>query len=183
MQTHRVLPDPSGNPCATQHQWVALLGFSSAALKWPHGISGLAGSSDCNSRFLILPPWHYPNLASRVLSRSGDSPRRRCLTIPYCYWKPLSTRPASPALCTVQPLGLLSTDRYQPDSSPKRIFVYPATPCPTAVVTTHSQSGATHRMLTADQMRTPITRTAPSTVNHSGYRHRGDFVWSGRLQR
>jgi len=61
-----------------QDQWIALLSFSSAALK--------CAARDCwigwnyrnqfdrlhlitnNSRFLILPEWHHPNVASRVLS-------------------------------------------------------------------------------------------------------------------
>lgn len=60
------------------NQWVALISFSAAALK--------CKARDCwigwsfryqydrlklitnNSRFLILPDWHYPNLATRVLS-------------------------------------------------------------------------------------------------------------------
>ncbi len=59
-------------------EWIALLSFSAAALKcaardqwigWRHRnqydrLHLLAN----NSRFLILPDWHYPNLASKVLS-------------------------------------------------------------------------------------------------------------------
>lgn len=59
-------------------QWVALLSFSSAALKcsardrwigWDfrHQYDRLKLVTN-NSRFLILPDWHFPNLASRVLS-------------------------------------------------------------------------------------------------------------------
>ena len=58
--------------------WVALLSFSSAALKcavrdrwigwnFRHQYSRLNLLTN-NSRFLILPEWHYPNLASRTLS-------------------------------------------------------------------------------------------------------------------
>ena len=59
-------------------EWVALIGFSAPALKcrardawigWDfrvrHGRLHLLAN---NSRFLILPGWHRPNLASRVLS-------------------------------------------------------------------------------------------------------------------
>lgn len=59
-------------------QWVALLSFSAAALKcvardrwtgWryrhPTGRLKLLAN---NSRFLILPTWHYKNPGSRVLS-------------------------------------------------------------------------------------------------------------------
>ncbi len=59
-------------------EWVALLSFSSAALKcaardrwigwnFRHQYSRLNLLTN-NSRFLILPEWHYPNLASKTLS-------------------------------------------------------------------------------------------------------------------
>jgi hypothetical protein len=59
-------------------QWVALLSFSAAALKcsardhwigWDfrHQYDRLKLVTN-NSRFLILPDWHFPNLASRILS-------------------------------------------------------------------------------------------------------------------
>jgi hypothetical protein len=59
-------------------QWVALLSFSAAALKcWPrdrwigwdfrHQYDRLKLVTN-NSRFLILPDWHFANLASRILS-------------------------------------------------------------------------------------------------------------------
>jgi len=64
---------------ATFHdEWVALLVFSSPALKcmardrwigwsYRHQYDRLHLITN-NSRFLILPDWHYPNLASRILS-------------------------------------------------------------------------------------------------------------------
>ncbi|MDY6973412.1 MAG: DUF4338 domain-containing protein [Thermodesulfobacteriota bacterium] len=59
-------------------QWVALLSFSAPALKcsprdrwigWDfrHQFDRLKLLTN-NSRFLILPDWHFPNLASRILS-------------------------------------------------------------------------------------------------------------------
>ena len=59
-------------------QWVALLSFSAAALKcsardrwigwsYRHQYDRLKLITN-NSRFLILPDWHLPNLASRILS-------------------------------------------------------------------------------------------------------------------
>lgn len=61
-------------------QWVALLSFSAPALKcsardrwigWTfhHQYDRLKLITN-NSRFLILPEWHFPNLASRILSLS-----------------------------------------------------------------------------------------------------------------
>ena len=58
-------------------QWIALLRFSAAALKcsardrwigWDirHQYDRLKPVTN-NSRFLILPDWHFPNLASRTL--------------------------------------------------------------------------------------------------------------------
>lgn len=59
-------------------EWVALLSFSSAALKCAARDKWIGWSYrnqydrlhlvTNNSRFLILPNWHYPNLASRTLS-------------------------------------------------------------------------------------------------------------------
>ena len=59
-------------------QWIALLSFSAAALKcsardrwigWDfrHQYDRLKLVTN-NSRFVILPNWHFPNLASRILS-------------------------------------------------------------------------------------------------------------------
>ena len=59
-------------------QWVALLSFSAAALKcsaldrwigwnFRHQYDRLKLVTN-NSRFLILPDWHFSNLASRILS-------------------------------------------------------------------------------------------------------------------
>jgi len=63
---------------AFRDQWVAIFGFSAAALKcsprdrwigWSfrHQHDRLKWLTN-NSRFLILPDWHLPNLASRILS-------------------------------------------------------------------------------------------------------------------
>jgi hypothetical protein len=64
--------------CTFGDQWVALICFSAPALKcsardlwigWDfrHQYDRLKLVTN-NSRFLILPDWHYPNLASRILS-------------------------------------------------------------------------------------------------------------------
>ena len=61
-----------------REQWVALLGFSAAAWKCAARDQWIGWSSRHqydrlkfvanNSRFLILPDWHVPNLGSRILS-------------------------------------------------------------------------------------------------------------------
>ena len=61
-----------------QNQWVALLSFSAAAWKCAARDQWIGWSSRHqydrlklvanNSRFLILPDWHVPNLGSRILS-------------------------------------------------------------------------------------------------------------------
>ncbi len=64
---------------ATLHdQWVALLSFSSPALKCAARDQWVGWDFRCqydrlhlitnNSRFLILPDWHYPNFATHILS-------------------------------------------------------------------------------------------------------------------
>jgi len=84
MQTHHYLGAlPKIGEClwyvAIWHdQWIALLSFSSAALKcavrdqwigwhYRNQYDRLHLVAN-NSRFLILPNWHYPNLASKTLS-------------------------------------------------------------------------------------------------------------------
>jgi len=84
MQTHHylgALPKISETlwyVAAFADQWIALVSFSAAALKcsardrwigWDfrHQYDRLKLLTN-NSRFLILPDWHFPNLASRILS-------------------------------------------------------------------------------------------------------------------
>ncbi len=84
MQTHHYLgaPPKVGETlwyvARRRDEWVALIGFSAAALKcrardawigWDFRIQyGRLHLVTNNSRFLILPGWHRPNLASRLLS-------------------------------------------------------------------------------------------------------------------
>jgi len=84
MQAHHYLGSarPVGETLhyvATLHnEWIALLSFSSAALKcaardewigwrYRHQFDRLNLVTN-NNRFLILPQWHYPNAATRILS-------------------------------------------------------------------------------------------------------------------
>ena len=99
-------------------QWVAQLSMSAAALKcgvrdrwigWDfrsqYGRLKLIAN---NSRFLILPEWHRPNIGSRVLSlteRRVVADWQARLVIRCCYWRPLSIRGAFMAVCTARPMN------------------------------------------------------------------------------
>jgi len=76
--SHRKISETLWYVATYDDQWISLLTFSAAALKcsardkwigWDfrHQYSRLKLLTN-NSRFLILPDWHIPNLASRVLS-------------------------------------------------------------------------------------------------------------------
>ena len=97
MQQHHYLGSrkPSGETLyyvATYHdEWVALLSFSSAAYKcaardqwigwsYRHQFDRLLLATN-NSRFLILPQWHYSNLATRVLSLCQAAYSKRLATM------------------------------------------------------------------------------------------------------
>jgi hypothetical protein len=134
---------------ATYHEeWVALLSFSSAALKcaardqwigWPyrHQYDRLLLATN-NSRFLILPQWHYPNLATRVLSLC----QRRIQADWYQHFNhPLllletfvdpsrfhgTVYRAANWLCVGQTRGFerVSGGGYAAHGQPKWVFVYP----------------------------------------------------------
>lgn len=96
-----------------QDQWVALVSFSAAAWKCGARDRWIGWSSRHqydrlklvvnNSRFLILPDWHVPNLGSRFCPcAKRDSPAigNTPSAIPCCCWRLLSTLDASGAPST-----------------------------------------------------------------------------------
>jgi hypothetical protein len=99
-------------------EWLALLSFSAAAWKCAarDGWIGWAARYQYdrlhlianNSRFLILPAHHQPNLASRVLAlaehRVGRTGRRASAIRCGC-WRPSSIPAASTARSTAPPIG------------------------------------------------------------------------------
>ena len=132
-----------------QDQWVALLIFSAAAWKcavrdqwigWDfrhqYDYDRLKLIAN-NSRFLILPHWHRPNLGSKFcrcaksrLSETGKS----ALATHCCSWRPSSTPNVSRARSTGRPTGVTwdlpaaigaparaTANRY----APKKVFVQP----------------------------------------------------------
>lgn len=88
---------------AWHNEWVALLSFSASALKcavrdhwigWDFRLQyGRLKLIVNNSRFVIVPDWHVPNLGSRILSlcqRRCARIGKRLLAIPWYCLKPLS---------------------------------------------------------------------------------------------
>jgi hypothetical protein len=99
-------------------QWVALLSFSAAALKcsprdrwigWDfrHQYDRLKLLTN-NSRFLILPDWHFriwPPAFYRCAKRDCRPIGSKFSAIPLCCWRPLWTRNASGEPSTKRPTG------------------------------------------------------------------------------
>jgi hypothetical protein len=163
------------------NNWIALLSFSAAALKcsvrdrwigWKsrHQYDRLKLIAN-NSRFLILPEWHLPNLASRVLSLC----RKRLQSD----WQRAFGHPLLLLETFVDPLRFRGTiykadnwiylgdtkgfrrTRYgysSTSNSPKMVFVKSLIPraamlLSQPVLNTSYQTGGSKIMLTADQMQ------------------------------
>lgn len=183
-------------------EWAALLSFSSAA--WKCGVRDrwigwnfryqfdrlkLVAN---NSRFLILPEWHYPNLGSKVLSLcrqriAGD-------------WQTYFGQPLLLMETFVDParyhgtvyraanwvcLGLTqgfrrTSEGYSANAgSPKLVFVHPLRHDARArlarpILDPVYRTGAPKMMLTADQMRTlpDFFNDIPDPRREEGRRHR-----------
>ena len=129
-------------------QWIALLSFSSAALKcaardqwigwrYRHQFDRLNLVTN-NSRFLILPQWHVPNAATRILS--GCQSRLQADWVEYFDHTLLLLetfvdpqrfhgtiyRAANWTLLgSTKGFRRASAKTYQPNASPKLIFTYP----------------------------------------------------------
>lgn len=189
-------------------QWVALLSVCAAALKcgvrdrwigWDftsqYGRLKLIAN---NSRFLILPDWHHPNVGSRVLSLM----QRRLVRD----WQARFGHPVLLLETFVDPerfyggvyrasnwteLGLTQGYRrtragYSAQhQAPKRVFVYPLCRNPQALLTKADRAqlqltGKPNIMLTADQMRIlpDFFNDIPDPRSRSGRRHRLSVVLS-----
>jgi hypothetical protein len=189
-------------------QWVALLSISAAALKcgvrdrwigWDstsqYGRLKLIAN---NSRFLILPEWHHPNVGSRVLSLM----QRRLVTD----WQARFGHPVLLLETFVDPvrfhggvyrasnwakLGLTQgyrrtrTGYSAAHHAPKLVFVYPLCRNPQALLTQADRAqlqltGKPNIMLTADQMRIlpDFFNAIPDPRSRSGRRHRLSMVLS-----
>ncbi len=188
---------------ATWHeQWVAQLSISAAALKcgvrdrwigWDfrsqYGRLKLIAN---NSRFLILPEWHRPNVGSRVLSlterrvaRDWQTRFGHPLLLLETFVDPRRFHGGVYRAANWLELGLTRgyrriRDGYSADvDAPKRVFVRPLCRNPQADLThpdrAHLQlTGAPKIMLTAQQMRSlpDFFNEIPDPRRAQGRRHR-----------
>lgn len=187
MQTHHYLgaSRPIGETlryiALWQDQWIALISFSSAALKcavrdqwigwsYRHQFDRLNLVTN-NSRFLILPQWHYPNLASRTLSlcqkRLPDDWIKHFhhpLLLLETFVDPAHFHGTLYKAANWQLLGLTKGYRrvaniYQANSSPKIVLVYALQRnaqrlLSKPILAPNYQCGSPKLMLSADQMKT-----------------------------
>ena len=189
-------------------QWVALLSISAAALKcgvrdrwigWDfttqYGRLKLIAN---NSRFLILPDWHLPNVGSRVLSLmqrrlSGDWQTRfgHPVLLLETFVDPSRFHGGVYRASNWTELGLTQGFRRtragysQAHHAPKRVFVYPLCRNPKVLLTQADRAqlqltGKPNIMLSAAQMRIlpDFFNDIADPRSRSGRRHRLSSVLS-----
>lgn len=212
MQTHHYLG--SAHPVGEvlyyvaiwRNQWVALLSFSSAALKcavrdqwigwrYRHQFDRLNLVTN-NSRFLILPSWHYPNAATRILSlcqrrlpadwlEHFHHPLLLLETFvdPQRFQGTLYKAANWVLLGSTKGFRRSSAKGYQPNATPKWVFVYPLQRNALRLLSQSHlnptyQCGAPKLMLTVDQMSTlpDLLKTIPDPRRAQGRRHRLESI-------
>jgi hypothetical protein len=207
MQAHHYLGDarPIGETlryvALWQGYWIALISFSSAALKcavrdrwigWSprHQFDRLNLVTN-NSRFLILPEWHIPNLASRVLSlcqrRIGldwQTHFGHPLLLLETFVDPTRFRGTLYRATNWRLLGLTKGYRrigehYEAHASPKQVLVYPLQRNALRILShpfihPRYQTGAKKLMLSAAQMQAlpDYFKSIPDPRRKQGQRHR-----------
>ena len=184
-----------------QYQWIALISFSSAALKcaardqwigwsYRHQFDRLNLVTN-NSRFLILPRWHYPNLASRTLSLCQKRLQtdwvalfKHPLLLLETFVDPKHFRGTLYKAANWQYLGMTQgysrqAKIYRENASPKLIFAYPLQRnalqlLSNPVLKPDYQYGEPRLMLSADQMKTlpEVFSGLPDPRRGQGQRHR-----------
>ena len=182
-------------------QWIGLLNFSSASLKcgarddwigwgYRHKFNRLSLVTN-NSRFLILPEWHLPNIATKILSLC----QKRISTD----WQKHFKHPLLMLETYVDPKRFQGTvykaanwimlgktkgyskkgPKYQANNSPKLVFVYPLK-CNARQILGRTQLnpiyhyGETKLMITVQQMTTlsDIFKNINDPRRAQGRRHR-----------
>jgi len=181
-----------------QDQWIAILSFSAAALKcaprdrwigWSfrHQYDRLKWITN-NSRFLILPGWHLPNLASRILSLcekriAGDWQTRfgHPVLLIETFVDPRRFRGTIYRAANWMYLGdtkgfSRTRNGYsQTASSPKMVFVRPLRPDAHALLSQPFLNTGGHRlMLSAEHMQSlpSFFEDIPDPRRSQGRRHR-----------
>jgi len=184
-----------------QEQWIALINFSSASLKcsardrwigWRYRHQfGRLNLVTNNSRFLILPKWHYPNLGSRILSlcqkRLNDDWLKQFnhpLLLLETFVDPTHFVGTIYKAANWEFIGMTQGYRrvgqvYEPHHLSKKIYLYPLQRNARQLLSKdlmHSryQCGTAHLMLTADQMKSlpDVFKTIPDPRRGQGKRHR-----------
>lgn len=185
-----------------QDNWIALLSFSSAALKcadrdqwigwrYRHKFDRLNLVTN-NSRFLILPQWHYPNVATRILSLCQRRLPQDWLTYfqhplllletfvdPQRFHGTIYKAANWTLVGKTKGFSRSRAQRYQANAAPKLIFTYPlqrnARRLPAgAQLPSDYQCGALRLMMTAAQISTlpDFFRTIADPRRTQGRRHR-----------
>ena len=162
-------------------QWIALITFSSAALKcsvrdqwigwrYRHQFDRSHLLTN-NSRFLILPPYHYPNAATRILSLCQKrlptdwiAHFKHPLLLLETFVDPRQFQGTLYKAANWHELGLTqgfsrTTEAYEANGTPKLVFVYPLQRTARRLLSQahlkpEYQFGETRLMITAEQMKT-----------------------------
>jgi len=212
MQAHHYLGSARSvgetlNYVVTWHsQWIALLTFSSAALKcaardewigwqYRHKFDRLNLVTN-NRRFLILPQCHYPNAASRILSLCQKRLQADWIEhfhhplllletfVDPEYFQGTIYKAANWTLLgSTKGFFRSDTKSYQPNGSPKLVFAYPLQKNARRLLSQPLlnplyQCGVPKLMLTANQMTSlpELFNTIQDPRRAQGKRHRLDTV-------
>lgn len=185
-----------------RRHWVALLSFSAAALKcaardqwigwrYRHQFDRLHLVTN-NSRFLILPQWHYPNAASRILSLCQRRLQADWLTHfhhplllletfvdPQRFHGTIYRAANWTLLGRTKGFRRINAQAYQANAAPKLIFTYTLQRNARHLLSQPQldpayQYGAPMLMLTADQMTSlpACFKAIPDPRRAQGRRHR-----------
>lgn len=187
-------------------QWIALLSFSSAALKcaardrwigwcYRHQFDRLNLVTN-NRRFLILPQWHVPNAATRILSlcqkrlqvdwlQHFHHPLLLLETFvdPQRFHGTIYRAANWTLLGTTKGFYRANAGGYQPNDSPKLIFAYPLQRNTRQLLSQPYlnpayQCGTPKLMLTANQMNAlpHFFKSIPDPRRTQGRRHRLETI-------